>query len=105
MCLLFLFVVLPYLSLDGDGMLPILLSIPSCMSLSVYLHPSLLHMAVGVSSVHSVALRFLFRLLFLVLFIPSVASRSVWYVSCRLSSLAQCFIKNQCILSRLHDDN
>lgn len=64
MRLLFLFVVLPYLSLDGDGMLPILLSVPSCMSLSVYLHPSLLHMAVGVSFVLSVVISSVISLAF-----------------------------------------
>lgn len=92
MCLLFLFVVLPYASLDGDGMLPILLSGP-LMSLSVALHPTLLHMAVGVSFALSVVLWVSFRLLFLLLFIPSAG--------CRLSVL----FKNYCILSRLHNNN
>lgn len=70
MCLLFLCVVLPYSSLDGDEMLSILLSVPSCMSLSVPLNPPLLRMAVGVSFVLSVVIWFSFRPLLLLLFIP-----------------------------------
>lgn len=70
MCLLVLCVVLPYSSFDGDGMLSILLSVPSCMSLSVPLHPPLLRMAVGVSFVLSVVIWFSFRQLLLLLFIP-----------------------------------
>lgn len=70
MCLLFLCVVLPYSSLDGDGMLSILLSVPSCMSLSVPLHPPLLRMAVGVSFMLSVVIWCSFQPLLLLLFIP-----------------------------------
>lgn len=70
MCLLFLCVVLPYLSLGGNGMLSILLSVPSCTSLSVSLLSPLLHTAVGVSFVLSVVIWFSFQPLLLLLFIP-----------------------------------